>query len=260
MLTIIRATVATAVIILLAAVLSACTPQTSGRLGHLQTLANSCPTAEFVQYVGYDFSGSGQEDTIRSSREAVLKDIATKVAVCSGHLRVVVFTGSAAASQVVFEADLKPAGATEIARLRKVDDLVASAMESINAGLADAAGTLSADGSDITAQFGLAAEYGEQMAATSSIALTVDLLTDGVQTVGVVLNTETLTTSTASDLANRAPTVELPATAVVKVSGLGKTAGTPPPTAYVDAIKTFYLTFCQRTGVASCVAVTDYSS
>jgi hypothetical protein len=243
-----------------AAALAACSPTASGDLGDLQSLAKTCPAHELVEYDGYDVSGSGQSPAVTSARLAALKTIATKVAVCNGHLRVDAFTGSAAASTVVFDQNLTPAGATQIAKLRKVDSLVAADMKKITAGIAHATTTLATDGSDITAQFGLAAEYGKQMAASGPVSLSIDLQTDGVQTVGVVLNTRALTTSSAADLANRAPAVALPVDTRVTVSGLGKTAGTPPPTSYVDAIKAFYLAYCRHTGAANCVAVTDYTS
>jgi len=254
-----RTVVTTAVLVPVAALLCACGRQPTGDLRKLQDLATKCPQQELVEYVGDDVSGSGLQADITATRKTALKAIATRVAVCNGHLRVDAFSGSASASRVAFDGDLKPAGATDIAKLRKVDDLVTATMKTVDAGIADAGKALPADGSDITAQFGLAAEYGKQMAASTPITLSVHLLTDGVQTVGVVLNTDSLTEATATDLANRTTAVQLPSTATVTVSGLGKTAGSPPPTSYTDAIKAFYRTYCKRTGAASCAAVTDYT-
>jgi hypothetical protein len=251
---------AAAVTAILGAALSGCNIQAPGDLGVLQSLADSWPANKLAEYAAYDVSQSGQSDSITASRREALTKIATRAAVCSGHLRVDAFTGSAAASHVVFDGDLKPDGATEIARLRKVTDLVAATMLTIDGGISQAERSLPADGSDITAQFRLAAEYGDQMAATTAITLTVDLLTDGVQTIGEVLNTAELTEATATDLANHAEVVTLPPTATVKVSGLGKTTGTQPPTRYTDALKTFYATYCRRTGAGDCVVVTDYTN
>lgn len=228
-------------------------------LAQMQDLAKTCPAQQLVQYVGDDVSGSGQQASITATREGVLRDIVTRVAACGGHLHIDAFTGSASASQVVFDSDLRPAGATQIARLRKVSSLVDATMKSIDRELAAATKALSPDGSDITSQFGLAAEFYRQISATRKASLSVDLLTDGVQTAGTVLNTQALTTATAADLASTAAIVTLPHSAAVKISGLGKTTGTAPPTAYTDALKTFYLAYCHRTGAASCVAVTDYT-
>jgi hypothetical protein len=245
--------------ILMATLLGACSTQASGALAQLQTLAKTCPHgAELEEYAGWDDSASGQQATITTARMAVLKDIATEVAACNGHLHVDAFTGSAAASAVVFDGDLKPAGATEIARLRKVNALVDTTMTSIKSGLTTATKTLSPNGSDITSQFGMASQFYDQL--TGHVELHVDLLTDGVQTVGVVLNTKHLTPSTAANLATTATVMPLPDTAVVKISGLGKTAGSAPPTSYTDSLVTFFHTYCKRTGAASCVAVTDYTA
>ena len=239
---------------------TACSPPAAGDLGTLQTLAGTCPDgAILVSYVAYDVSGSGQSQDLTAAREAALTDIVTKVAACGGHLRVDAFTGSAAASRIAFDGELNPEGATQIAKLRKVPTLVTTTVESIGLSVAASASSLDPTNSDITSQFSLAAEYGKQMAANQRIQLNVDLMTDGVQTIGAVLNTKTLTTATAVDLANSTPVPPLPPTTTVKVSGLGKTTGPPPPTSYVDALKVFYDTYCARTGAASCSAVTDYT-
>ena len=235
-----------------------CSSQAPGDTGTLKALAATCPKNHLQAYVADDISGSSTDPTVDAARAATIKAITTKVAVCTGHLRIVVFTSSAAASRIVFDQDLKPAGATQIAQLRKVPALVQSTTDAISSAITAAAPTISPNGSDITAQFGLAAQFAEQI--TGTFQLTVDILTDGVQTTGVVLNTKDLTVQAATDLGNTAPVTALPPTATVKVSGLGKTAGTPAPTSFITAEQAFYLTYCQRTGAASCVAVTDYTA
>jgi hypothetical protein len=253
--------VAASIALLLAAMATGCSAAT-GQTGDLEKLAETCPAngVTLDAYVGYDVSGTGRQTDITMARDAALTDIATNVAVCGGHLHVDAFAGSAAASRVVFDGDLKPAGATQIAQLRQVPDLVKSTMQAIEAGISTATKSLSPDGSDITSQFGMAAEFGNQISANGKHRLKVDILTDGVQTVGVVLNTGTLTAATATDLAKTAPVVELPAGTAVKISGLGKIAGAAAPTSYVQAIQAFYLTYCHRTGAAACAAVVDYTA
>lgn len=255
----IRIGVLVALFLLGVGLVPACSAQVPDGLGSLQTLAKRCPTgATLVEYVGDDVSGSGLKSDITVARATALRIIATQVAVCGGHLHVDAFTGSAAASRVAFDGDLKPAGATQIAQLRKVSALVNTTLASIKSGIAASTKALTPAGSDITSQFGMAAQFYNQL--TGHIQLHVDLLTDGVQTVGVVLNTKHLTTATATNLATTTPVTQLPRTAVVKISGLGKTAGSPPPTSYIDALTAFYQTYCKRTGAASCVAVTDYTT
>lgn len=254
----VRAVIIAALLFVLATTLSACSTQASSHLGQLQSLAKNCPKTEMVEYVGDDVSGSGKQEVITDARLAALTAIATQVAACNGHLHVDAFTGSAAASSVAFDGDLKPAGATQIARLRKVNTMVTTTMDAVKSGIATATKTLSPNGSDITSQFGMASQFYAQLAG--EVSLHVDLLTDGVQTVGVVLNTKRLTPATAADLAATTTVTALPNTAIVKISGLGKTAGSPPPTSYIDSLRVFYQTLCKRTGAASCVAVTDYTA
>lgn len=235
-------------------------PAAGGDLSRLQKIAEGCPSgAILASYVGTDVSGSSRTPEVVAARAAAIKDIATRVAVCGGNLRVDAFTASAAASRIIFDGPLDPAGATQIAKLRKVDDLVESTMTRIQAGTVEAAQAL-ASGSDITSQFALAEEYAAQKSAAGKIKLTVDLMTDGIQTTGVVLNTAALTRASATSLARTAPVTTLPKGTVVTISGLGKTTGAPAPTSYVDALKTFYSIYCTRTGAASCVAVTDYTA
>ncbi|MBT1003953.1 hypothetical protein KIH31_15285 [Paenarthrobacter sp. DKR-5] len=239
---------------------TACDPQPTGDLSRLQSLARSCPSGSTrTAYVADDVSTSSNTPDAATARAAAVKDIATRVAVCGGNLRVDAFTSGAAASRIVYDGTLDPAGATEIAKLRKVTGLVESVMGEVETGLAAAARQLP-DGSDITSQFALAKEYAAQKAVSHKIQLSVDLLTDGVQTTGVVLNTPALTNASAVSLAKTAPVTVLPATTTVRISGLGKTGGGAAPTTYVDALKTFYSTYCTRTGAASCEAVTDYTA
>jgi hypothetical protein len=234
-----------------------------GRVGHLKELesrAADCPKdTTLAEYAAVDVTASDQSDTITAARNAALTDLLTQAAVCNGRVRIDAFTGSAAAHQVVYDHPLQPEGATQIARLRKVEDLVTEQMTTIKTGIADASHVLPADSSDPVAQFGLAAEWADQLAETEQVHLTVDLLTDGMATTGIVLNTPALTTTAAAaDLAAHTPVATLPADAQVQVSGLAKTAGTPAPTPYVEALKTYYAAVCAKTGAASCSIVVDY--
>lgn len=240
---------------------SACSIQASGELGKLQAQAKACPRGIVDSYVGDDVSGTSRARSITSTRHSVIKDVVSRTAVCGGHLRVDAFTGSSAASVIVFDGDLKPPGATLIARLRQVSKLTDSATRTIDEGIATATASLPANGSDILGQFDLLSDYSRQRRMVSDgHTLEADLLTDGVQTTSVVLNTSALTSSVAIDLAKNAPIVTLPVNSRIKVSGLGKVDGSQPPTSYVAALKAFYLTYCHRTGAATCDAVVDYTA
>ncbi|MBB5790828.1 hypothetical protein [Jiangella mangrovi] len=234
--------------------------QATDQLRVNQRLAETCPDGqELAAFVGTDLSGTGRDPSIATRRATVIEDIVRRVAVCSGRLRVVAFSASSAASLPVFDGELRPPGATQIARLRKVPDLVESTVPTIVAALEAAAEALPADGSDITAQFGAAAEFIGQLdsAGAGAHRLDVTLLTDGVQTSGVTLNTAELTVAVAQELASRLPAPTLPAGSAVTIAGIGRVAGPPPPTTYVDALKAFYDAYCRRTA-AACTVVTDH--
>jgi hypothetical protein len=230
------------------------------QLAQLQQLATQCPTdgSTPAVYLPDDVSGSSEASDIEAARHGAIKAVVTQTAVCGGHLRVVAFTASAAASTTVFDGDLKPAGATPIAQLRKVPALVDQTMPGIETGLREAAVKLQ-PGSDIVAQFRLAKEYQQQLAADGKPhRLAISILTDGEQSVGVDLTQPSLTAPVASALANQLPPVTFPAGTTVTIAGIGKVSGQQPATAYVDALKAFYSAYCGRTG-AACIVATDYS-
>lgn len=247
-------------VLAVAVALTSCAVQAPGEVGLYQKLAEDCPDdMTRASYVGIDVSGSGLTEDITAARQRAVRDIATRTAVCGGHLHVDAFTGSSVASRVVYDQAFNLEGATEIAQLRKVSERVEAAMQAIDKNLAEATQELSKEsGSDITAQFRLITEYGHQMNEQGKVQLTADLMTDGEQNVGISLQ-RGLTTSAASDLAKQVPVVSLPPDTEVKISGLGKTAEPVPPSSHVEALKSFYETYCARTG-AQCSVVTDYTT
>jgi len=237
------------------------TPQTAGELGNLQGFAKQCPTSRSVAtLVELDGTGSSQADDILASRMAVVRDQATKVAVCSGQLRVAVFTSGVSATKVVFDAPLSPPGATQIAQLRRVPELVDAAMKQIEAAYPQAVTSLPQTGTDVTAVFRSGAEYTAQVSAGKSPAPQVSLvvLTDGVQNLGLPLDQTTLTDEQATKLAAGTPTVSLDGV-VVTFAGIGRVDGAEPPTSYVEALKVFYRKTCEASRASSCSVVTDYA-
>jgi hypothetical protein len=238
-----------------------CSVQATGEVGQFQQLAKICPQgSKQASYASLDVSGSTSEDDVKNARAHALRDIVTRTTVCEGHLRVDAFTGSSAAGRVLYEGTFELAGATDIAKMRTVSKVVDEAMATIDENLAAATTQLSATtGSDVTSQFRRAAEYGAQMAEQEPILLTVDLMTDGVQNVGVALHSS-LTPEEALDLATKPSVVNLPKETVVKVSGLGKTTDPKPSSSYVEALKVFYEAYCARTGATHCSAVTEYTA
>lgn len=224
------------------------------RFEALQAIA--CPDTAPLLFVSIDESGTARGADLTTERRHVIEELLTAVAACGGSARVQLFSSSAAATRVLFTGDLKPVGATKNARLRRVPNLVAAAMKEIDAKWGGAITELPAGGTDVLSQLALAQEYRIQVGADRRASVVI--LSDGVQTTGVILNTPDLTKAVAADLASRVAVPTFGPLVHVMFAGLGKVNGPPPPTDFVDALKAFYRTACGRTG-ARCTVVTDFA-
>lgn len=235
-----------------------CSPSLTGDLGQLQAMAGNCPpNANMGTYVALDGSDTARSSDISASQLAVTKTMAQQTAVCGGHLRVTVFSSSAAASMTLYDGDLTPAGATEPARLRRVPDMVNDTMKTIESQLSAATNKLPGDGTDIIAQLANVGEYGQQL-GTGYVPFAV-IVTDGVATAGTITNAPSFDAVTAKDLGERVPVPDLTG-ATVTFTGIGHLAGPPPPSDYVANLKTFFITVCNRTRATSCTVVTDFTT
>lgn len=240
-----------------AVVLSGCSTQTIGSLAHAEQIAASCPAdeARIAALVQVDRSGSRRSPTAASDEKQVIREAAERTAICGGHLKVTLFSGSMI-DATVFDADLQLDGATANARLRKVPKAVDSVMEQISATTHDATNRLDDGATDIVGQYQHGAEYEAQLSATGSFHLEQTILTDGIQTAGQDLGDSALTTEQADALAATANVPDL-SDAMVRVIGIGRQADdTPLPTPYIAALRTFHIAVCERTG-AECTVVTD---
>ena len=236
------------------ALLAAC--GRSNDVGDYAHLAESCPDSEIAEYVAVDFSDTARSEPLSVSRREAIRSEAERVAVCGGTLKVVAFSSSTAAIVTLFDGSLEAEGATENARLRRVDRTVDPVDEAVADGWESAEAELPGDGSDVLGQFTLASEYFAQQSDASHRAL---ILTDGVQTTGtVVVNSPDFTSTVASDLAASVPVPDLSG-ATVTVAGLGQVVGDPPPSEFVAALNTFFTDTCARTN-ATCQIVTDLAS
>ncbi|SRR6266508_2700713 len=238
---------------LLSLALSACTVGVGGDLSGLAGI--QCPQVAPLVFVSSDQSATGRSSQLTNERLKIIEGVLTATAVCGGRARVELFSSSAAATQVVLDQELKPGGATRNARLRRVPKLIDTAMKQIEAEWNKAIAELPAGGSDVLAQLTLAQEY--RLQAGSDRPLAVVILSDGVQTTGLILNTPDLTQAVASDLGNRVEVPNFGSIVHLTFAGLGKVAGPPPPTQFIDALKTFYAAVCRRTG-ARCTVATDF--
>lgn len=221
-----------------------------------RTLETCDPSAPPASLVEIDGTGSSASNAIAAERMTAIEAIVRRTAICSGHLRVLVFSASSAATTTLFDAPLRLHGATDNARLKRVPGVVADVMATIRQGYGPAVAALPGGGSDVTAQYRLAGEWIGQVG--SDFRLHLYLLTDGFQTVGVTLDARALSKAEAAALAGQVSVPELPGASVV-VAGLGRVAGSPPPSAVVEGLVAYYDALCQKTGATRCVSVTDYA-
>ena len=225
--------------------------------GDAAILAACTPNKQVATDVEIDGSGSSAGDAIATERLAITADVVRRTAICGGHLLVRAFSSSSGATVTIYDGDPSLPGATDIARLRRVDSLVGRVMVSVKAKYNSAIAALPDGGSDITAVYRLAGEYAAQLGAGYQLHLYV--LTDGFNNIGTDLTSQVLTPEQATDLA---ATVTIPALpgASITVAGLGHTAGNPAPSAIVDGLVAFYNALCVKTGAKTCVSVTDYTA
>lgn len=231
--------------------------RTVGDLAHAEQVAASCPTdgSKIAALVASDESGSRHGATGHPAEQQVLRDVTERTTICGGHLRVTLFSGSMIGT-TIFDGDLHLEGATINARLRKAPKVVESVMNEINAALPPATAQLSGGATDIVGQYQHGAEYQAQLSVTGSVHLEQTILTDGIQTAGQDLGDLALSPEQAEALAATFTVPDL-AGATVRLTGLGRQAdGTPLPTPFIRALRTFHAKICERTG-AHCTVVTD---
>ena len=234
-----------------------CSGGAVGEMQKLHRLSAICPSSSRpAAYVGLDVSKSGRSKRLITSRLAAVQEVATQTAVCGGHLRVVAFSRSVAATQTLFDDDLVPKGQTENARLLRVPKIASDAIGEVKQALPGALRQLPPDGTDILGQLQAADDFRAQLGG--GFRLRVLVLTDGESTRYVDLNPPHLGVSAAVELARHVSVPKL-AGASITFAGLGKLAGPPAPTSYVDALRAFYLRVCLRTGAQSCLTVTDFT-
>lgn len=210
-----------------------------------------CPTRPPAVYAALDVSDSARSSALVAERLAAVESLLTDTAVCGGRVRVVAFTGSAAATEVLLEQDLAPEGATRRAQLRRVPALVDEAVGEVRAKLPAAADRLPPGGTDVLAQLALAGEFRTLTGTTRPLQVVV--WSDGIASAPVDLNTADLDVARASSLAEGVAPPDLSG-ADVTFAGIGRPAGALPPTSYVDALKAFYRTACERSHATCTVA------
>ncbi len=240
-------------------VLAAC-GQAGTATGDLATgkqIAATCHDKPVAAMVAFDVSGSMASPTFSTQRERMVMDAAEQVAVCGGHLKVLVFSTSSARTGVLYDGQLTPTGATENSRLRRSLKQARDIANEVEKNYAGTPGKLSPNGSDILGTYLLAGQYFSQLGdGYGSKVFLLD--TDGFATSGVQISGQAMDPAQAKALAAKADVPALPGVDVT-VAGLGEeTGGAAPDTAVVAGLAAFYDAVCAKTKAASCTSVTDY--
>lgn len=239
--------------------LTGCSTGAPNSLSPAEQIAATCPAggARIAALVQVDRSGSRHSPAATPAEEHAIRDAAQRTVICSGHLRVTLFSGSMI-GVVVLDADLHLDGATANARLRKAPKAIDAVMEQVAAALPDAMNRLSDGATDIVGQYHLGAEYAAQLAARGAtlVVLEQTILTDGIQTAGQDLSDSAMTAEQTQALAATVVVPDLTGASVWLI-GIGRQADNASlPTPYVSALRAFHTTVCEKTG-ASCTVVTD---
>jgi hypothetical protein len=224
------------------------------QLGELERVARTCPAHDQVAaYVAWDVRRELRGPRIAAARLASLEKTAQKVAACGGELRVVAFGATAGSTARLFDAELRPRGATENARLLRVPGLVDRVTQHVEKALPGVLAEISGQGADPVSQLAAAEQFGRQLG--TGYALHVVIETSGLIR-GFSTTRETAQAS-APHLTSNAAVPDLSGADVV-VAGIGKIGrGAPVPSAVVEALRTFYGGICRRTHAESCLAITD---
>lgn len=231
-----------------------CSVSVGGRLGELKRIAKTCPDGkQLAVLVSLDVRGELRGSSLAESRTRAIGRSATQTAVCGGRLRVVVFSASSVASVVVFDGELRPVGATENARLRRVDGMVRKTMGAIAAAMPVAVARVSSRGGDPVGQLEIAQEYAVELGDEFGVHVVIETsgLTRGLAVTG-------LDRATAVRLAGRVSVPDLSGIAVLTFAGLGRVgSGAPPSTMAVAGLRAYYERLCVTAKAGSCRATSD---
>lgn len=125
-------------------------------------------------------------------------------------------------------------------------------MAQVSTNYEPAVAALPAGGTDVTGLYRL---FGEAQSLRADMRLEALALTDGLTNQGVTID-RTLSAEEAVVLADTVVVPELPG-ASLSVVGVGRVAGDPLPSAFIDGMKAFYVRLCENAQAEACLVVTD---
>ncbi|MTD46701.1 hypothetical protein GKE82_21010 [Conexibacter sp. W3-3-2] len=219
--------------------------------------AENCPKhSKLATAVHLDVSGSFVTDQVDGQRLGIVRDAIGRTAACGGHLQIRAFAGSGAGTAVLYDDELHLKGSTETARLRRIPALIDSITKQVSEGYTNL--PTMTGGTDVVGQLRGDQEYAAQLG--SGYSLWSITATDGLQTAGVQWRKLT-ESGTAEAQAKGLALADLSGTnAEVLFVGIGNTTDSDaPPTAVVEAVKSFYRVICDRLAAKRCDVATDYT-
>ncbi len=229
-----------------------CTTHAPGDIGRLQQVLETCPTDQQINAkAAVDGTATSKDDAIVREHFKYLRGEIERVAVCGGHIEIVAF-GTNSVTSPIYESDLSIAGSTDIAKLRRVPDVVAEAMADVTRTYEPAIAALPEGGTDVTGLLRLLSEAKE---LRPDMQLQATILTDGLTNQEVVID-RPLTVQEAEALADQVPAPDLSGS-TFSVVGIGRVAGDPLSSTFIDGLKAFYTRLCANTKAAQCLVVTD---
>lgn len=232
--------------------LASCTAPAPGELGHLQSLQESCPDGQLVNaYVTTDGSATSGTKAIINERLTVIEKVAERVAVCGGHLTITAF-GTNSVTAPIYDADIQIDGSTDLARLRQVPDIVKEVMAQVATNYEPAVAALPEGGTDVIGVYRL---FSEANTLRADMRLEAVALTDGVTNQGIVFD-RPLTPEEAAALADTVTVPDLSGGSL-SVVGIGRVAGDPLPSEFIEGMKAFYTRLCEKSRAEQCLVVTD---
>lgn len=217
-----------------------------------QQIAASCPSMPIASTTGTDVTGSFISEAIKDSNLESIAAEVRRTAICGGHLRVFAFASSTGATATLFDGDLDVAAPTENARLRKAGKLADQTMAAIAEQYDLALTTVTGHGSD---PLGMLTLFAQTNALYPDHALTNQLITDGVITVGID-PTNVPNPEAARSLADQQPVPSLAGVAV-SIVGIGKQGTGELSTSTIANLTAFWEQVCQNTGASQCSVSTE---
>lgn len=211
--------------------------------GVREIAAGECGGDRTMAVITVDRSPTQRDPAREAEQLDVVRQVADETSADCGHVVVDLFGSSVSDAVKAVDRDVTPTGYSEAERDKGRPEIVDSVVRDVRAAMATPP---AGDGSDVVGAIGRAARLLAQGGRQSRRMVVV---TDGVSN---DLATPELTAGTAAAFVDQVTTLPDLAGVDVVVTGVGRVAGAPAPTPYVDGLRGYYAELCRRGGAATC--------